>query len=90
MKKKVTLWDVYDAATDTAIDSVRNGTQLMDAQYFADYADAMDVSITREHAQLCAEKYAIERAIVDEGGSMQNNRWHKIQNPLSEIEIESL
>lgn len=76
-------YQIYDAVFDEANDYKQNTPD-----YIQDYAlNALGVTITKELAQNisdCHTKYLVETGRNGEG---QNNHWHYVRKPLSEIEV---
>ncbi len=76
-------YQIYDAVFDEANDYKQNTTD-----YIQDYAlNALDVAITKKLAQKISDCHTKYLAETERNGEGQNNHWHYVQKPLSEIEV---
>lgn len=76
-------FEIYEAAFDSAIDGAEATTD-----YVQDYAEfALDTAITREVAQAIVDAHLSFKGLNENNGEFQNAFYHKIEAPLSAIEI---
>lgn len=76
-------YELYDAAFDSACDNAE-----ATSKYVSGYADgAFDLAISDEIAELIASKKREWDALTEEGEANSNEFWHRVHNPLEEIEL---
>lgn len=76
-------FELYDAAFDSACDYAEDTIE-----YIQGYADgAFNLSVSDEIAQKILDCKAAFKAETEKNGQGQNNLYHLVEAPLSEIEL---
>ena len=81
-------FDIYSGVFDEGQADFAPADRAQLIQHIDDYAfNAMDISISREVSEQIADAHLSYEGLDEAGGEYENAFWHKIQGPLSAIEI---